>query len=376
MISKLCLLGRPRAWNGAGVELDWPKKAFLLLGRLAVAEGETELTRADLAEFLWPDSPPEKARAALRTMLKRMRAGVEGAGKAALRLGPDRIALRRDALECDLLEALRDLEQAEPAALARALARLDHAFLAGVTTSDPTIGAWIEAQRARIRNMTAEKARRALNARIYGADARLRENLARRVTDAEPIDSDALNALNKIERSQRRSSRSTPAHAFGAAQLGRRPAPGAPSPVERRLVVKLAGPAPEAGAASPPFVESLLEEFERISGKPVFANVPAGEGAAEYSPLTVDAQSLGVVMTLLKLTRPAGEIIWAGLISAEKAADPLERAHLIGNIVEALGREDDMDASPSTECAQACLRPTAENATPSQGSRNLPGRAA
>ena len=204
MISKLCLLGRPRAWNGAGVELDWPKKAFLLLGRLAVAEGETELTRADLAEFLWPDSPPEKARAALRTMLKRMRAGVEGAGKAALRLGPDRIALRRDALECDLLEALRDLEQAEPAALARALARLDHAFLAGVTTSDPTIGAWIEAQRARIRNMTAEKARRALNARIYGADARLRENLARRVTDAEPIDSDALNALNKIERSQRR----------------------------------------------------------------------------------------------------------------------------------------------------------------------------
>lgn len=69
---ELRLLGTPRVVVEGRHHVLPSRKAAVLLARLATARGCT-IGRAEAASFLWPDAPPEKARASLRQSLARLR---------------------------------------------------------------------------------------------------------------------------------------------------------------------------------------------------------------------------------------------------------------------------------------------------------------
>ena len=72
---ELRLLGRARVLAGGEERPISASKQLLLLAFLA-RTSDRAATREQLASFLWPGSPPEKARASLRQALTRLRASL------------------------------------------------------------------------------------------------------------------------------------------------------------------------------------------------------------------------------------------------------------------------------------------------------------
>ncbi len=101
--AKVRAFGKLQLWdqNGNLVRLK-TKKTESLLAILMIANGPK--SRAELAESIWPDSPPEKARLSLRTAIAQLRKSL---GPETITSHDERIEIERNLVESDLIQARR-----------------------------------------------------------------------------------------------------------------------------------------------------------------------------------------------------------------------------------------------------------------------------
>jgi|GEM_PF-5521466 len=101
--TKIRAFGKLQIWdqNGNPVRLK-TKKNESLLATLIIANGSK--SRAELAESIWPNSTPEKARLSLRTALAQLRKDL---GANLITTHEERIEIDRNAVESDFYQARR-----------------------------------------------------------------------------------------------------------------------------------------------------------------------------------------------------------------------------------------------------------------------------
>ncbi|MFZ0341962.1 MAG: hypothetical protein WAL31_06475, partial [Gaiellaceae bacterium] len=128
---RLSLLGPPEALcEGVPLTVD-TRKATALLAYLALEEGRHG--RDVLAELLWPEYAPDRARAALRRTLSTLRSALGGRWLAVSR---DAVSLERDGVLLDVDDFRRLAAGADLAELEQAAALQRGAFLAGFGLRD------------------------------------------------------------------------------------------------------------------------------------------------------------------------------------------------------------------------------------------------
>ncbi|MBS1710440.1 MAG: hypothetical protein JSS71_01795 [Armatimonadetes bacterium] len=122
------MAGRPRArlfggfqlWRASGQIARLPtRRAALILAECLI--GEHPVSRSQIVEEFWPETPPEKSRVSLRTALSQLRAAL---GPSVILNDGQFLYVDRNALDCDLLRARqihRQCEAAGPGAKKRAL---------------------------------------------------------------------------------------------------------------------------------------------------------------------------------------------------------------------------------------------------------------
>ena len=184
----LFLLGNVGLTNDAGTLLDAPlrrSKGVALLAYLAVARPIGFHRRDKVAALFWPELPTDRARAALRTTLSRLRQ--EHGAELLVGRGADEIAVDATRLRCDVLEfdaALLSSRFEEAVVLYRG------PFLDGVHVegAGQELENWIVAERSRLRDGLL----RALGTLATGAEGRgdleAAVRAARQAFDVTPTD--------------------------------------------------------------------------------------------------------------------------------------------------------------------------------------------
>lgn len=223
-------------------------KRLGLLVYLAASRPPGPRRRARLLELFWPDSPPDRSRAALRQSLQLL---ANELGPDALEgRGTDAIALREQALWCDV-PALERAAAAGRDTEVLALFRgdfLDGFHLAGC----PEFDAWCSETRLRTRQLAARAARTLARDAGRVGDWEQGSAWALRWLELEPDDEDALRAsLDFLSRQDRRA-QALELYAAFEARL-RRQLGVSPSDETRARVASLRTPgAPERGGAPAP----------------------------------------------------------------------------------------------------------------------------
>lgn len=194
------LLGGLRAVRGERVVSRWRSaKTGALLAWLAL-HLEQEQPRDALVELLWPDQPPERGRASLRTALAALRRELEPRGvPEGSVLAADRASVRLAGASCDAVDLERELQVAgkalgdgRRAALARAVA---------LHRGELCPGLWEEFAVDRRRTLRGAVVRAATEAARLDADAGEPERAlehARRAVALDPTDEAARVALAEL----------------------------------------------------------------------------------------------------------------------------------------------------------------------------------
>ncbi|HEX5416979.1 MAG TPA: AAA family ATPase, partial [Chloroflexota bacterium] len=150
---RIALLGAPAAW-WAGRPIDFPTRKTLALLAYLVAEPNAH-ARSTLAALFWPESDDERAHAALRRTLARLKSAIGGGHLAAdrdtLRFLPDTgtdLDLRAVSTAWEIARAAEPLAPPRVAALQEAIALDRGPFLDGLALPDaPGFEEWAEPRR-------------------------------------------------------------------------------------------------------------------------------------------------------------------------------------------------------------------------------------
>lgn len=183
---ELRLLGRARVLVGGKERPISSTKHLLLLARLA-RTSDRAATREQLASFLWPGSPSEKARASLRQALSRLRASLQGPVEP-FDVDPVRIALSPDYWKTDL-HGVEILNRAPETGAA---------FLDGVQVREPEIEEWLETERRAVAATVATRLGDAIHARVAEQDPESAIPLALRLVALDRLDEDNHRLLMRL----------------------------------------------------------------------------------------------------------------------------------------------------------------------------------
>lgn len=191
---RLSLLGPPEALcDGVPLAVD-TRKATALLAYLALEPGRHG--RDVLATLLWPDYPPDRARAALRRTLSTLRSAL---GKRWLAVARDAVSLERDGVLLDVDEFRRLADSADLGELEEAAALQRGPFLEGFGLRDSVpFDDWQSLQAATLaRQLGAVLDRLAEGLGARGSHVRAIEH-ARRRLDLEPLNEAAHRRLIEL----------------------------------------------------------------------------------------------------------------------------------------------------------------------------------
>lgn len=191
----LRVLGGVDLATGSGVPVEavlrHPKR-LAVLAYLVCARPRGFHRRDRIAALFWPELAPERARAALRTTLTRLRADL---GEASIvTRGSDDVRITEGLVRCDVVELERLLGDAEPMA-ARALYR--GPFFEGlhVEGAGDELESWISSERRRVpQQLAAALSTRATRATTEGSVGEA-VALLRAALEVSPVDERTARAL-------------------------------------------------------------------------------------------------------------------------------------------------------------------------------------
>ena len=148
----LALLGNVELTSDGPVISDAPlrrSKRVAVLAYLAVARPRGFHRRDKVAALFWPELPTDRARAALRTTLSRLRDDYEA--ELLIGRGSEDIAVDNTKLECDVVQFDDDLDAGR---FDRAVRIYRGPFLDGIHVegAGEELETWLAAERARLRD--------------------------------------------------------------------------------------------------------------------------------------------------------------------------------------------------------------------------------
>ncbi len=170
--------------------LSQPKR-LALLAYLALHASGTFTRRDKLLALFWPESEPDKARAALRKSLSYLRQGI-GEGVLVTR-GDDEVGIAAGVLECDAVEFSAQVDRGD---LRSAWAMYRGPFLDGVfIAGSPNADQWIEEERRRLERRAVDVAASLADDAARRGDLAAAIGLARDALDLDPYHEGTLRRL-------------------------------------------------------------------------------------------------------------------------------------------------------------------------------------
>jgi TolB-like protein len=159
----ISLLGGFEARLGSGEALPLKgRKSQALVAYLALTPGEQH-TRDELVALLWSDRGEQQARSSLRQSLSELRKALGDTDDSPLIAGRDAISLDADAVDVDVTEFERLIEDGTPTALERAAELYQGDLLDGIGVHDPVFEDWLRDARQRLHERACEALSRLLD---------------------------------------------------------------------------------------------------------------------------------------------------------------------------------------------------------------------
>ena len=139
----ISLLGGFEARLASGEALPLKgRKTQALLAYLAVGPGEPR-SREELVALFWGDRGEEQARSSLRQSLSELRKALGEADHSPLIAGRDAVSLDTEAVDVDVTEFERLIDDGTPTALERAAELYRGDLLDGIGVHDPAFEDWL-----------------------------------------------------------------------------------------------------------------------------------------------------------------------------------------------------------------------------------------
>lgn len=180
--------------DAAPISAAATQRRRLALLVLMAGGGDQGITRDKLVLYLWPDSPPEKARHILEQMLYASRRDL---GKDAFLPETSALRLNPDIVRSDVEEFEAAIHEGEPE---RAIALYAGPFLDGVYLKDaPEFERWAEEERARLKHRVATVLEQLANQATAGGDHHEAVGWRRRLASTDPLSArTALGLMNSL----------------------------------------------------------------------------------------------------------------------------------------------------------------------------------
>jgi len=178
-----------------GDPVRYPIKGLLMMAHI-YAGASHELSRHELAQFLWSDVEPEQARLNLRKLLSRIRETDGGRAEIPFDFTATTVRLNTQALSSDL-----DIFRADGPPLERlkAISELtQHGFIGNIKPATKPIDAWIRAQRSAQELQLRQALLDALPDAKQPGDARIISSAALQVLERDPNDEQVRALLHRL----------------------------------------------------------------------------------------------------------------------------------------------------------------------------------
>ncbi len=193
----ISLLGGFEARLGSGEALPLKgRKTQALVAYLALTPGEQH-TRDELVALLWSDRGEQQARSSLRQSLSELRKALGDTDDSPLIAGRDAISLDADAVDVDVTEFERLIEDGTPTALERAVELYRGDLLDGIGVHDPAFEDWLRDERQHLQERACEALSRLLGHQAAG-DTERAIATARRLLALDPLRETTHRALMRL----------------------------------------------------------------------------------------------------------------------------------------------------------------------------------
>jgi DNA-binding SARP family transcriptional activator len=183
---------------GAADAIAFPtRKVRALAAYLAVNAGNAQ-TRDRLAQLLWDDGTDAQARANLRKGLSRLRQALPESARTCLVLEADRVALRPEGVEVDVLLFERLVAEETPDSLERSIELHRGEFLAGLAHCGEAFEEWMMAERRRLEETTRHVLQRLLDHCVVTGEIERAIQLALRLIVLDPLQESVHRTLIRL----------------------------------------------------------------------------------------------------------------------------------------------------------------------------------
>ena len=190
---QLRLFGSPGLSDREGHRIALPARAFLLVVFVLTAGRGSQVTRSQLAGFLWPEAP--NALTNLRQLLGRLRTLQLRIGINFVRFDKTRVVLNPDEVTIDFLGFDTALQGLNWATCRDVLEAYRGDLLEGMTFEESDISTWLAMQRKRVRNTLLQAFASLLEAPEGHANLRTAEAVAARLLEIDAYQESAYRAL-------------------------------------------------------------------------------------------------------------------------------------------------------------------------------------
>lgn len=147
--ARLQLLGNPRLVDARGRDFALPIRGYVLALFIITAGRDLEVSRSQLAGFLWPEAP--NATANLRQLLARLRAAQDRAGIDCIRFDRAKVWLNLDGVTVDLRDfhpAIRGLSWVN---CRDVIEDFRGELLEGISVPESDHSTWLDMHRSQVR---------------------------------------------------------------------------------------------------------------------------------------------------------------------------------------------------------------------------------
>jgi DNA-binding SARP family transcriptional activator len=168
------------------------RKTQALLACLALQESQ-QILRERLVGLIWSEVDEERARGSLRQALHALREALSAAGCDIVDADKTRVALRRDAVSIDILDAIAMAGRHRAHPMLLQLSEPIEALLSSLASVDPAFQSWVISKRKTLESHLVQRLEGALAAQDLEAPER--EQLARALVNVDPTNEVGVRAL-------------------------------------------------------------------------------------------------------------------------------------------------------------------------------------